>query len=416
MTQEKHLKSFQAIILSLFVPALAFCGTEIQPRIARVAERELPDYNLRFGELRLDLGYEGSVEYDTNTNSMNKSSDRDEGALLENGIDVGIFWPLSPAFTLDTTVYIGYGSRLSGDGTGGLILETRDEETVALDLRLGDNAILSLLDTASVNTLTVAESAEDSTGNLSILRNDTALQYEVILSDYMSLAVRAGREIERTLDSDTYENRDADTDYISATGGWVVNSACVVGPYASFRRLKHRTRGNNDADDREVGLQGTYMLTETTQLKLSLGYQGIDFDTDNDPTVTDDASGWVGSFGVISSPSAWIRQSLTLSRGQRYSSSVGNNYNKDTMLAYRLQWDLNERWSTDLGITYFHTSETGPGRDITNTVSPSIRIDRRLGERSSLYARCRYYLTDSRTDEQSEFTRVRTEVGVNVDF
>ncbi len=391
-----------------------FAGTRINSRRERAAEQ--PDYNIKLGELSLDGAYRLGLSYDDNTNSIYDTNLKEESTDLENGIDIRAYWPLTPGFLLDVNLYLGYISTLSGEGKNGFVARTSADESLALDMLIGDNSTLSLIDTININTETAALSAQDRTEDLRTLVNDLALQYEVDLSEYYSLLFRLGRETTRTLGTSDFENRDAQRDYLALGLDWQMNSNLSLGPYISFRRLRHKEEINNDSDEYEIGIRGTYQATEVTHVSLSLGYQNVDFDTDNDPTATEDSGNIAASLAINSALSDSASHGLIARYENVPGTIVGVNSTQDLTLTYNLKLALTDELQTTFVMSYFRSREDADQGDDSHTFMPGIRVDYRYSERLSFNLNLQAYKKHSREDEQREFSRHVIAFGMAYDF
>ena len=407
-------QKFRGLLL-LCTSLCVLADTEIRSRRERPEAEEIR-HNLKLGELRLDAAYRLGLSYDSNTNQVHAKSVKEELTALENGLDIRGYWPLKPELLLDFDVYLGYIAALAGDGTEGFVARTSADQTLALDLRLSDTSTLSLLDTVNVNVATVALSAQNNTEDLKTLENDAALQYEVDLSRWYSLRARLGRKMTRTLGSSDFENRDADKDYATLAGDWNVNSALTIGPHASYRWMRHDKPINNDADEYEVGAHGRYQITEVTSLRLSLGYQVMDFDTDNDAAATEDAEGLAAAFEIVSELTERTAHRLTATHEQVYGTTAGINSTRDTTLSYNLILRLNDEWHTVLSMSCFRSEEQTDDGDTSYTYLPGVRVGYRWGDRLSLYTDYKFTVKDSKDSRDREFARHLITFGLEYDF
>ena len=414
--------------VAVLAPSMAQAESEIQSR--RGGPGFIPGYNLKLGAITFDANYRLDATYDDNSNRASDSSgEREQGVSLTNYVGLNMNWPVTNFLTLDAGFTLGYEEYFAGDGTGGFLFDYRGTglvstgDTFAAEMKIGDNALLSLIDDLSISAGDVLISDDADTEDLRILRNDLALQYEVDLSELISAQARIGHRIKRNLGASEFDVRDRNENYAAAGLDWRLNRDLSVGPYASYRSYEHvedngAVAANNDADEYEVGIEGTYQLTDYTALDMSVGYQNIEFDNDNNPGVGDDeTSGLTASAGFVSQLSYYLYHSGYVKYLRRLGTSPFNNYSKDLRLSYNLNWIINDQWFTRFNFDWLHSEDSSDAfGETSDTYMPGVLLGYNVSEALSLHASYRRTINDSEDFESQDYTRDLYTVGLNYNF
>ncbi len=371
-------------LLLLLLPCLLYGGSEIRRRKDRLRPESEEDYNIRFREIYLDLGYRLKVVADDNTNRATDTATQESGIYTENGLDVRLYWPLTPDFTLRADIYAGYISFFSGEGTDGWVFEATSDESFAVDMKLGENGLLSVVDRISANVESYEISAVGDTKDLKMLENDLAVQYEVDLSTLYFAVCRLGQADSRSLNDD-FEHRDKRTEYAAVLLGWRINRDLTTGLYGSYREHRYDRPINNDADEYEVGIQSTYQLTKFTTLQLSAGYQNLDFDPAHTPAATEDGDGITGEVAIRSQLTGQVNHSVSAKYHRRLGTSGLINFSEDWLSMYSLNWRTNRNWQVKLNCTWLHSEQQSEasGEDY-DLLTPGIQIGYEFAPGSSL--------------------------------
>jgi hypothetical protein len=405
-------------VASLLIAPLVMAETEIHSRRGRSSQE--PDYILKLGECRFDAKAGLEFFYDNNTNRSTDNDLQEEGPGVIVSFPVRIYWPINPRLTLDVDAVLGYRDYINGNGTDGGFVSITAPETIAVDVRVGDNGILSFIDTVSVNLDTITENAVDNTQDQLLLKNDAAAQYEVDLSSKYSVSVRAGRKDTKSLRSSDFDYRNRRTYYGTGSLGWQASSVLKLGPYASYRDYKHTEDlavENNDADEYEAGVRAEYSVTDSTATVIFVGYQSIDIDVSNNLAATeDDADGVTAGLRVMSVLNDRLTQSVLLRYAQRLGVAPGVNYTEDFIANYYIRYRLGQRLLATIGVDWLHSKEqTVAAGETADTVAPNIALNYAVDDKLTATARYSHTSKDSDVDDRN-YRRNRISLGLAWDF
>jgi hypothetical protein len=345
--------------LTIVAPACAYyIPGEFQTR-AGAAERQRA-YNIRFGRLQLDLIGRARASFDDNATASSASATREESLFLETGLDIGVYWPVSADLRLDATVYVGYLQVLSGDeGPEGWIARSKEGTALALDMRVGDNGLLSIVDSLQTNlgTRLVSAPVVGDSADLYQLENDFAVQYEHQLDRQTRLSLRLGIDTLRSINS-VLEDRDRDSPYAAARLDWRPDRELTIFPYWRYIEHEYPLNQHNDAIEYEVGLGVTWQMNSRSRLELVSGYQVLNFDICNVPEAQEEFADWTGKAVFISQLSDRLNHALSVRYRQRMGNESTVNYNTDVSVAYRFDWSFHRRWNFGYFFNWIKTRES----------------------------------------------------------
>jgi len=370
-------------------------------------------YNLRLGSMEIDLSSRASVIYQDNANAASDNDAKEEATYGELGLNIAAFWPVRPEFQLNLQGYLGYRFVLSGNGTESVIAEASESGTLGADMRIGDNGILSLVDTLSISADTIEFSEEENTADLRMLNNELALQYQVEPSPQLSLSARVGRKDDISLDA-KFDYRDMHTYYLSGAADWRLNRRMSVGTYGSLRAHRHKRPQNNDADEFEVGLRWQEALSDVLNLYMSGAYQGVDMDTSNSPTITGQSSGFTGTAKVEWDVTRHFSHWLQTVYYRRLGTSPDVNLTEDLKSSYGFYWTFVKNWYLSYMLAHLRSHEVANDGETSNTWVNNVRIGYSL-EHASIYAG--YRRTDRASDmDDRGYRQNEVSLGLIYDF
>ena len=98
------------------------------------------DYNLRVGNLLLDLRYNLGLIYDDNSNRASTRTNKEDGTKLGSAATFAIDWPINSNFFIQSGVTLSYIWFLDGEGADGFDLSGIDGAAaadLAFDFKVG---------------------------------------------------------------------------------------------------------------------------------------------------------------------------------------------------------------------------------------------------------------------------------------
>jgi len=403
------------------LPFVALAESEINPRYEDMQLARRP-YNLKLGNLSLDLAYQFSGGYDSNINVTDSTNDRENGCFIKNGLVLGVYWPVLPrTLEIDTSISLGYKSYHGADGNDGFYINTRvgDTDMFRIDYRISKTKILSFTDSIAFNMDTI-EWAGATSAELVTFTNHAAFQFEA-KNRSNSYSARVGRIDTKTSGDKVFEYRDNVLHYIALDYYQEISKSIIAGPYASYRTTEYDNSINNDAENIEFGLQSRIKLSSRTRLHLALGYEFMQMDDNNNIVGDGDGDGFTGLVSITNE----ISKSLSQKVYARYKRTLGYSarvdYSEDILAGYEFKYQMWSALSARFNFTYLHSKDIAPsvtGFDgLTETFEPSVQFDYKFGRRCRAYLKYNRRINDTKYDAVArDYKRDRYTLGVSYDF
>lgn len=328
------------------------------------------DYTVRFSNLRLQLSLGLEVTYDDNVQQA--GDDEDDALSLTPVIYSEIYWPLNPGFQIYSGLSLGYRWYVTGDDEAddeGLTVGGTDgalNSQIGLDLRLGQTGLLSASEEFYRDVETFDGGPREGTRDYNLNRNLLNLQYRNDFTDYTSGTAKVTHTNQWSDQSD-YDEQDHYSDFLDVTLMTYLNRDLQAGPYARAGMFRYIEEAHNDADELEGGLALVYGTTERLVLSGSVGLSQVAFDTANNPTATDEYTGWTTQWAARYSN----RENTTHRLVTSYGAEQGNldadvNFVKEWLTQYTISVVLRPDllFNADLGYINGRESDGGDNYDL----------------------------------------------------
>ena len=351
-------------------------------------------YNLRLGAAQFDFATNFSVAYDDNATRGTTEATEKDAVTGRVGVDTGLYWPMTPDLALDFDIQAGWLQNLAGDGPQGPSIRAGDRSNFQLDWAVGDTGTLSLLDRVSITTDSSQVARQAGGNDLRLLNNDAALQYECEPSPLWRSVLRVGREDVKSFD-DAFKYLDRESYYGESKIGWNLNADMTLSLYGNAADYTYTAEMKNDATAWEVGIEHLWYATAVSRVTTSVGYKEISFDTDNVPTVQEEAAGGTARLMIDSSLSPTVQHGLTVSYAPELASPTTVNYSEDTIGAYRISWQFAPAWVVGYTGTWLHSREAGDAGETYDLFINGLMIGVQVSRKASLSLQYRRLEKDS---------------------
>lgn len=353
---------------------------------------QVPDYQFASANARLNLGGRIAFFADDNSNRATTAEAKEEGVGNEVGLDLGWYWAPARALRINLQSYVGYTSALSGVVNDGFTLSNRlgtgGEHALALDARVGDNAILSVYDDFSLSSDLSYLSPVANAADLRLFTNEAAVQYETQHSHNLSSLFRLSQTDVVPTNGD-FDYLDRRTYTLAGALRWAYERDAWLSPYADLRQHRYPRWNRSPANDYESGLAWEKAISANTRVTLSGGYRVLDF-LDAAPGSGDDLHTLIGAATITNQLNSSVTHSLRLSYDAALGTSASVNASKDTTTAYNLRWSFARDWTFICGLNWLHRRETDTLGSRSDTVQESLGLSYQLWKRtrvSALYQR-----------------------------
>jgi hypothetical protein len=411
----KKIPMFKRILISSLVSCLAAClslqaESVVSERLPK-AEEDLSSYNIKFGDVFVDAAYKMTLGHDDNSTASSITRSREEGVYIINGMQLGFYAPINEDFAIDADAFIGYKAWTSGNNNDGMVVDFGSGDTLGFDWRVNEGTTLSIVDRLKIGVKEIEESAEDEGSNEQyLLKNDIGLQFFQQLSENNSYGLKIGMHTVKSLNDD-FEERERNDQYFGLEFNQQVGRKLIVSPYAVVREYDFDQDINNDADEWQAGLGFTYLVSETLQAKLVLGWQDLEFDGN---TEEDDDSGLEGSFNLQHQLSENIDHSFFVRYNRRVSKSSDVNFSKDWLINYQLGMAVNSKLIISPHVAWFISEDEKPNGEKYDLFVPGININYALSEK--MVVDFNYKYTDKSSNTNGEYDRKEVFVSLTYDF
>lgn len=373
-------------------------------------------YNIKVSNLQLSFTGTFDVEWDDNVNRS--ASDEESDISLAPGLQLGVYWPLNPSFTISSGLSMRYQYYTGDEGDDGFEISGTQggiSADVMADLKLGQDGLLTLSDAFSRNIESIEVRArQPNSSDYELNTNVIALRYSNQFTNYLSGAAKLTHTNQWTSDS-AYDSHDLYSDFIDVALLHQLNRSFHVGPYAKAGIYRYSEDKHNDSDELGAGVAFVYQRSAAFGINGSVGWQDVSFDNDNTPGADDDAGNLTYKLGAVYSNSEFTTHSL----GVNYGASQGTldrnvNYAKQLGVNYGLAWEIHKNIILKGSLGYVNTRESDGG-DNSDFYSAGIGTGYQLTQQTSISLN---YLHEWKTSGASDaqYTQNRVQLSLRHQF
>ncbi len=404
--------------ISLFASQIEIRNSEPPPKTT--------NYNLKFGNLELDLGYIIAVVSDSNSNRSGDSDTREEGFRIGNGLTIGLDWSFNPHIRINSGVRIGYFSTTGGEGLEGLVVDGTDgnlESRFLLDFLIGLDGIFTLEEKISRSIDSIEISRLTTAGDFTLWNNSVSLQYQNQLSTYITSAIKVTQS-DSWVDEKQFEFKDNTKNSFDILFSWQVNNSLQLRPFARYDKTKFDEEINNDAEQYEFGISANYNVTQSIKSSISLGYQTMDIDPENSENIPlnfqnahEQEDGFSGNVMTTMKISDFVDFFAKVDIRRTVGISRIVNFSEDITTTSNLKWKFAPRWSFDIGFQWLKANESGSNGEIGDTYTSSARISHEVSKQSKMSLA--YFRTDKYSNivgPDREYERNQITLNLEYDF
>jgi hypothetical protein len=372
-----------ALIAALGFVATATAQVEIDSKDTGEGQR---DYNIRLGNLTMDLVYVMSAGYVDNTNRSTSADTSEEGVGVYNGLQLRMDWPLKDWLRLQSGISGGYRTFLSGAGEDGWIVQGPDADVssrLALDMRLSETSMLTVADSFYHQLSTVQVAGDDNTKDFNTWNNRFSITYVANPTELTSLQTVLAHDATWADDSD-FEFVDRTVYSLTTRLLWQLNTRWRFGPDVKFSKTEYWEDIQNESEHFSLGVANVFQLTARTSLTLSTGWQKLNYDNSNAPAANEETDGFTGSALLHNVVSEALSHQLRLAFTRVEGSYNAVNYSENTGVNYSMSWRFARDWSTQTQLGWTRSNESGDVGEIGDQYSGSLRFDYHGFDRATL--------------------------------
>ncbi len=364
-------------------------------------------YNIRIGELQLDLSAGLTATYDSNVN-LREDEFKEEGTAITPQITTAAFWAITPNVTLNSSVRVAYRSYVSGDGEDGLFITDEQggsDATIDFDFLLSDDSLFTIGNTlsADISTITqVVSRTNNETQNLEYNRYAYTLSgdYAQRLTPYTRLNLGGHYGLHWTTD-DVFDFNDYTSTGFTGSIVTEINPDLTGGITVDYTTLDYDSQirviqrdidgdgvidgdpnsaettvtqfARNDQDLLTIAGTFNYTTEAGATFQGRVGATNVEVDVANDLSATESGD-WIPhlELSLNFSSGAFLTHILTASNAVTRSEAfvvnqadpddfIFSNYAETQSLGYSLNYLLNEAINMSLGYSFTDSEESDGG-------------------------------------------------------
>ena len=359
--------------------AVAGSGVNLGPMSLGTEPSGVPSgYNLRLGNLFLDLSANMAAQYDDNVDRS--AADKTGAVSAGPGLGLGVYWPVSPYVQIQTGAGLAYWYSSDDAAQEGLEVTGLDggasDASISLEAALHKHLRLRLSDSYSHSNDKLALASRGVPRSSSLSNNETAVQADVEWTKRITMLTRFAHEAQWA-GSSTYDRMDLTRDTVNTAALWRLNPQLQMGPYADWQGTTYSEDKHNDSQEVGAGLAVAYTsggLSVTTKLGLSK----TTFSDSNVAGASDDYSG--ASFGASLgfATSKLVSHTVSVDYGPTQGTlDSGVNYSKDLTTTYGIGLSLRPKLTVSGSLAWVKSQQSDGGEN-ANTYQAGVGVSYEL--------------------------------------
>lgn len=349
-------------------------------------------YNMKAGPLLFDASTALDVEFNDNVGISEK--DRESDLILRPVLRIDSLWRMTQLNTLRLTVGVGYSKYLDhGDlDTKSVLLEPGSE--LAFDIYVGDFLRLNIHDRFAIVQNPVDEISISNASRFDRFQNQAGITATADLND-LQLVLGYDHFTYSTFD-DKFDFLDRSEEQVFGSASVQLSDALTVGVDSSAAWWDYESDYNNNGWTLSAGPFVEAVLSPYSRLRVSGGYQMMDFDDNGTSGDVDNSNGWYATAALAQRLNQYWSHSISVGHETRLGLAV--NFAEYTFARYVAAWRVNTRTTASIDGFVEKADESGTevqGSEDAFRWGAGVGITRRLGENVTLGLRYRFVDKDS---------------------
>jgi len=320
---------------------------------ARKAPQTSPNAFLKAGPV--DFSASASVGLEYNDNIGLAENDRLSDLIVRPSIEIDSAWHVTTLNTLRFNIGIAYAAytQHSSLDTRSILLDPGSQ--IAFDVYIGGVLKLTFHDRFAILQNPIDEPNLSNTARFDRFQNAAGV---TALLDFNDLKVVLGYDhFNYSAFSSDFDFLDRREEQFSASTAVRLSDAVLVGLDGSAGIIKYRTGFNNDGTSWSAGPFVEATLSNYTTLRVTGGYQRMNFDQGALSGDTTNFGGWFGSATVAQRLNQFWSHSLSAGHEARLGLEV--NFSEYSYARYLAQWQINPRLTASIDGFVENANESG---------------------------------------------------------
>jgi hypothetical protein len=359
---------------------------------ARHASTSNQTYNLKLGPVLLDASAGVGVEVNDNVNLS--ENHRESDVAFRVSLPLRAEWQATSKNAVHLNIGLGYTKYVKHSelDTNSVLLDPGTE--LSFDIYVGGYLRLNLHDRIDIVQNPIEENTPNHAGLFDRLKNAVGVTAVWDLND---VALVAGYDhfTYRSLDSQ-FSFLDHNEEQFFASASAHLSDALTVGLDGSFSLIDYREDFNNNGTTGSVGPLIEMMFSPFTRLRVSGGWQSMNFDGDGQSGDHSDYNGWYANATLSNQFNQYWSHALSIGHESRL--GLEENFSEYYYARYIAAWRINTRTtaSFDLFVEDANDSGNNPGSsEHSLRWGTTASVSRRLGSRFAVDLRYRFANKDS---------------------
>lgn len=346
-------------------------------------------YNVKAGPVQMSFSASMGVEYNTNVNISEE--DPIASLVLTPRVGMNLYWPITRLNNVSLNLGVGYNYYLNDPDLGGQYLLVSPATELMFNFFIQDFRI-TIYERPSVTENPTDDPTLTDVINYTFFNNVAGIDVMWDLND-LQFGIGYANQIRYSLNDD-YTYQDTVSNQIYANASALVQPFLRVGlegsVYNTYYFNEQPFRGNGNAGEGErgssrsasnlnnsvgytLGLFAMGNISRFTAWSGGVGWQVIDFNEDNNPLNTGNASNPYFYFGISNELNRYYTH--TLSASFESDPSYESNFVETFNLGYGFSWILIRNWSLGGGAFYQNGTESpGPESEDFTRVGISLSL------------------------------------------
>lgn len=331
----------------------------------------------------IDFSASASVGLEYNDNVGLSEVDRQSDFIIRPSVEIDSEWHVTKLNTLRFNIGVAYAdyTQHSDLNTRSILLDPGSQ--ISFDIYIGGILKVTVHDRFAILQNPIDEPTLSNTARFDRFQNTAGL---TALFDFNDLKLVLG------YDHFTYHTFSSDFDFLDrreeqfyGSASLQLSDAVTVGVDGSGAVVKYQTGFNNDGTTWSAGPFVEATLSNYTKLRITGGYQGMDFDQNGLNGDTTNYGSWFGSVTVAQRLNRFWSHSLSAGHEARLGLEV--NFYEYDYVRYLAQWQINPRLAASIDGFVENANESGTAaQDSENSLrwGAGVSLGWRLGSRLSV--------------------------------
>lgn len=370
------------------------------------------NYFMKAGPVDFSASASFGLEYNDNVGlaEVGRKSD----LILRPSVEVDSIWRLTSLNTLRFNIGIGYAAYTQHSSLNSRTILLDPGSQIAFDIYVGGILKLTVHDRFAILQNPIDEPTLSNTARFDRFQNTAGV---TALFDFNDLKLVLG------YDHFNYQTFDSEFDFLDrqeeqfyASASLQLSDALIAGVDGNAASIHYFTDFNNNGTSWSAGPFLEATLSNYTKLRISAGYQGMNFDQNGQSGDTGNYASWFGNITVAQRLNRYWSHSLSAGHEARLGLEV--NFYEYDYVRYLAQWQVNHRLTASIDGFVENANESGSvAQDSENSLrwGAGVSFTWRLGSKLSVDVGYHYVNKNSDLPLRSYYQNVGT-LGLSYTF